>query len=474
MQEISRGKKCLLSINIAKVGAVQNAVKIDTHIISPSGVVSCVANGYDELKKVVALIISGDVLNEVGAYSIDLRLVFADSVIIVPTFAFAEVVEGEVPCYGVSEVYVSIEGGEVVPSGSTIVEFVNREEFERLSKDVAGKVGKVEGKGLSTNDFTDEYKKKVEEFTIDKELSPTSDNAIANSAVVQGLAGLAEGVSEAIGNVAKNVEQNTADIKTKQETLTLETKPNGNIVIGNLAGQTEEFMPATPSGDPMHYQYLRAFPIDVNTPRGLQYNEATDRWSYMAQYGGITDLTTEEVATIFARSGSGMSEADNNSGKYYQYKMRTNFIAQPIVDSGWGYVSPTSHYLYLQSDIEVAVISPYGPNGSCTPKAAAGMFYECKKLRRVIGKLDLQYTTPTEMFKQCFLLEDIEIAGIKTNISFADSPLSVESAVYMISNADATAQFTMTFRADRQAIYEANADFMTAKSAKPNITILYQ
>lgn len=249
--------------------------------------------------------------------------------------------------------------------------------------------------------------------------------------------------------LSSNVAKNTAGIENKQDTLTLSTKPNGNIVIGNLAGQTKEFMPATPSGDPMHYQYLRAFPINVNTPRGLQYNEATDRWSYMAQYGGITDLTTEEVATIFARSGSGMSDADNNSGKYYQYKMRTNFIAQPIVDSGWGYVSPTLHYLYLQSDIEVAVISPYGPNGSCTPKAAAGMFFECEKLRRVIGKLNLQYTTPTEMFKHCFLLEDINIENLKTNISFADSPLlSKESLLYMIENCASSVSFTITLHPD--------------------------
>lgn len=136
MQEILKGRKCFLGIDIAKVGAVQNAVKIDTHIISPSGVVSCVANGYDELEKVVGLMISGDVLNELGAYSIDLRLVFADSVIIVPTFAFAEAVEGEAPCYGISEVYVKIEGGEVLPSGSTTVELVNREEFEQLSSKV--------------------------------------------------------------------------------------------------------------------------------------------------------------------------------------------------------------------------------------------------------------------------------------------------------------------------------------------------
>jgi hypothetical protein len=238
-------------------------------------------------------------------------------------------------------------------------------------------------------------------------------------------------------------------IPDKQDVLTLTTKPNGNIVIGNLAGQTKEFMPATLSGDPMHYQYLRAYPLNVNTPRGLQYNEATDRWSYLAEYGGITDLTTEEVATIFARSGSGAMDNDNNSGKYYQAKMRTNFMAASTVGAGWGYVNPTAHYLYLQSDIEVAVISSYGITASFTPRAAVGLFFECKKLRRVIGRLSLQYATPTEMFRNCLLLEDINITDIKTNISFANSPLlSKESLLYMIDNCASNVSFTITLHPD--------------------------
>lgn len=136
MQEILKGRECLLRVNIADVGAVQNASKIDTHIISPSGAVSCVPNAYDELERAVLVQIDGALLNELGAYSADMRLVFDGSVIVVPAFAFAEVVENAEPCGGVSEVYVNIEGGEVVPSGSTIVEFVNREEFDQLASKV--------------------------------------------------------------------------------------------------------------------------------------------------------------------------------------------------------------------------------------------------------------------------------------------------------------------------------------------------
>jgi hypothetical protein len=77
-------------------------------------------------------------------------------------------------------------------------------------------------------------------------------------------------------------------------------------------------------------------------------------------------------------------------------------------------------------------------------------------------------------FYDCKSLLEVRIKNLKVPLDLHWSPLSVASAIYLLQNADATAQFTITFRADRQAIYEANADFMTAKSAKPNITILYQ
>ena len=49
-----------------------------------------------------------------------------------------------------------------------------------------------------------------------------------------------------------------AALNTKQDTLTLTVKDNGNIVLANIQGQSKEFMPATPSGDPMHYAYEAA------------------------------------------------------------------------------------------------------------------------------------------------------------------------------------------------------------------------
>lgn len=86
-------------------------------------------------------------------------------------------------------------------------EYVTEEELigkgyatkSEVSSGLGSKVDKVHGKGLSTNDFLDEYKQKVDEFTIDMVLSPTSNNAVANSVVVQALDELAEEVRDIFG-----------------------------------------------------------------------------------------------------------------------------------------------------------------------------------------------------------------------------------------------------------------------------------
>lgn len=416
MQEISRGKKCVLSINIAKVGAVQNAVKIDTHIISPSGVISCVANGYDELKKVVVLIISGDVLNEVGAYSIDLRVVFADSVIIVPTFAFAEVVESEVPCYDISEVYVSIEGGEVVPSGNTTtIVFVNREEFEQLSN----KVDELEEQIGSGGDS----------ITIDTELSETSNNAIANGAVTKAL-------------------------KTKQDTLTLTTKDNGNIVIGNIAGQSKEFMPATPSGDPMHYAYEAC---------GAVWNANTGYWEFY----DMTDITNEQMSKAFAR-GSWYMGATAIGALTAFNEQSISAIRFNIARTGpWSAYCDFDDFAQENKWIEFINLT-FDNNMVSKPFSYAhyltGSFNGCSNLRRIYGEINVTDAKNafTDTFKACVKLEDVEIYGLTKDVSFADSPnLSKESLLYMINNSASNATFTIVLHPDVHAKCELGEEWYT-------------
>ena len=50
-----------------------------------------------------------------------------------------------------------VNGGNTVPSSKALFDML-----KALNKDLAKKVDKVEGKGLSSNDFTNEYKNKID------------------------------------------------------------------------------------------------------------------------------------------------------------------------------------------------------------------------------------------------------------------------------------------------------------------------
>lgn len=342
----------------------------------------------------------------------------------------------------------------------------NLEEYKQgIEKQVANKVDKVAGKGLSTNDYTDTEKTKVAE--------------------IGGLKQSIEGKANTNGNypnMTVGKAQGIVGISQVQEALTLTTKANGNIVIGNLAGQSKEFMPATPSGDPMHYAYEAA---------GAVWND-TDADKYIVGKFGDT-VTHKAKHWLFCEVGD-MSSEDMRETISYPYMRTYNNFAYMCAESairanvpiqgniknsaswtGSGLSTDIDAVFFKCSNLEVVKFFEFTNNDTLNISYFKVAFAFCSKLKKVLNTLNLSaissYTNP---FRGCSSLVDVRLVGVKADISFADSPLSVESATYMIANANASSSFTFTFRADRQAIFEANSDFIAAKNAKPNITILYQ
>lgn len=295
------------------------------------------------------------------------------------------------------------------------------------------------------------------------------DNSQNEEEATEALARLATDISE----IEDTVAQNTADIATKQETLTLTVKDNGNIVIGNLDGQTKEFMPATPSGVPEHYTWLKYNGVTYGTFTGADGNTygQEGKWGVYAERGGLADLTNEDMRQVIVDS---RQLATNNNAVQSCILARTNLIANAngLLISSYSFNS----FLRASTKLEIANLILYSSSDAYfEPSNISQMFQQCPMLHTVLGTIGGRFlTNTTNCFVGCYALKEVRISGLKVSISFANSPLSVESATYLLQNADNTAQFTATFRADRQAIYEADADFMTAKNEKPNITILYQ
>lgn len=239
-----------------------------------------------------------------------------------------------------------------------------------------------------------------------------------------------------------------------------------NMSVGfadDVKNGNTKYLAATPSGDPMHYAYEAA---------GAVWNEDTGYWELNRDQGGLADITTSEMRVMYNEYSANWTDA--MVGLFAYSKSRTNLLGKHV-DWGWGYMTNCTNWMYLDTpNMEIAYLAEYA-SATFTLTNAVGMFFRARKLKKIIGVLDFAMATAVgEMFVECYALENVRCANLKQDISFADSPLSVESATYMIANANASSSFTITFRADRQAIFESNSDFIAAKSAKPNITILYQ
>lgn len=269
---------------------------------------------------------------------------------------------------------------------------------------------------------------------------------------------------EDIATNTANIAKNTSALTSKQNTLTITTKPNGNIVIGNLVidnigSQSKEFMPATPSGDPMHKAYEAA---------GAVWNATTSKWKLN---GG--EFTSDDIRLAYWR-GNQRIYPSSNLITLLSLPLKVNFPAQEVllntVDKAISLSnSCVNNYVLERVKFSTATFAVYVSN-------LGFAFYACQNLISIDNVLNVSNATALNAytFYNCKKLEHLLLEGLKTELDVHYSPLSVESAVYMISNADATAQFTVTFRADRQATYEANTDFVNAKNAKTNITILYK
>ena len=98
-------------------------------------------------------------------------------------------------------------------------------------------------------------------------------------------------------------------------------------------------------------------------------------------------------------------------------------------------------------------------------------FHSCEKLKTIKTPLHLSSVT-SGTFTRCAALEEISIADLHSDISFADSPLlSMTSVSYMVEHATGTSAITITLHPDAYArvtsaiLAAANAKQITIASA---------
>ena len=283
-------------------------------------------------------------------------------------------------------------------------------------------------------------------------------------------------------DVTYNRSQIDAMVGAKQDALQLTVKDNGNIVLSNIQGQSKEFMPATPSGDPMHYAYEAA---------GAEYNDTgadivkTTPWADLADddadktvvhkagywyLNGLGDITTEQIRNIYNTTiNFGISPSMGEALK--AASVRTNFFLY----HRQGTSATDMYQTFYKTYIEVGKI--------CFRYNTTSVFYNIRflatsnhKTRHFVGIFDLQMISSGNnvqyAFDDCTLLKTINIKNLKVSLGFPNtSMLTTKSILYMINNEKATSDTTITLHADVYATAMANAHIVAALEAHPNISL---
>lgn len=284
-------------------------------------------------------------------------------------------------------------------------------------------------------------------------------------------------------------------VSGKQDALTLTVKDNGNIVIGNISGQSKEFMPATPSGDPMHYAYLAA---------GAEWNdtdsviEKTAPWGTEETWVKNEDGTytyTEKVATVqhlpkhYYLNGLGDITANEMSCIYEYGKpipaitalfadspIRTTFSHNVSGLDGYGSfnISGMCADCLKMESLFISRSTLVRSYGVATAGSGINFLRGCLNLRH-IQKMELTSITPYYGQKLTDLseLRSFYFRRIQVNVNIKGSPYVYKrSIIFLINNATPTSVITITLHPDAYARLAEDADIVAALEAKPLVTLV--
>lgn len=250
------------------------------------------------------------------------------------------------------------------------------------------------------------------------------------------------------------------EIEKKQDKLLVTLLNNGNVRI-NFGNASQDFMPATPSGDPMHYAYEAV---------GAKWKASTSRWELL----DIDDLSNEEMRRIYNVGFLKLPLKGALGGEDY-VKIRVNLCRLSLsnidgVDlTFFAYKNTVINSVNLTNRNSLSGINSY--EGVVMVTEATHAFLDCTNLRRIYGRLQLNGSV-TGMFKGCSALERVRLYKLDRSISLGDSPLiNVADIVYAITNAAPTSAIVITLHPKAYAAMSVDLDVKAALAAQPLVTL---
>ena len=426
-----------------------------------------------------------------------------------------------------------LQGGEDAPNVETeSIELTSTLEYvagggeyddTALWRALDGKVDKVEGLGLSEENYTTEEKAKL------AGLENYDDSELREA--IEGLDNRVAAHSEEIVNLQENkadkseLTELSAEVDKKQDTISdLETirsgaakgataiqevkTINGQSIVGSgnveiqgggepsqyikdasksadgntltltkKDGSIVSFSPSggggmtTPSGDPMHYMYEAAGATynatDADIPMEGVYGDSYVHKAKHWHLNELGDITNEEMREIYL-----FANMDNSVKGVRQLMQGTHTRTNIATWKGvWNNKINDAQLFGYASNLKTAILR--NADVHYTNSDASFMFIGCNKLEKVFPTLDATSTTSfNEALDNCLNLREVRIKNVKVTIKFNASPfISKASILYLIQNSAATSAMVITLHADAYARLAEDADIVAALAEKTNVSL---
>jgi hypothetical protein len=288
-------------------------------------------------------------------------------------------------------------------------------------------------------------------------------------------------------NAVDRIRENTTEVATKQQELTLTVLDNGNIRIGNLQGQTKDFMPATPSGDPMHYAYEAMGAVWNGTGKDIVYDASVDYTSsankakkpFFLDWG---DSYTHKAGFWLMNEVGNLNNADmreillsrppiratDTKSYWITKKQKTNKPNSANVGS-----SATSYRSVACNATEIKVLSFFAEkNVVIKTNDIHYAFSPASKLEKITNEFSIKEAAYSAYaFYSCPNLEYIKFSELSANICVQCPKLHKLSVKWLIEHEVGEATKTIELHPDVYATLSQDADIQAALEAHPLVTI---
>lgn len=255
---------------------------------------------------------------------------------------------------------------------------------------------------------------------------------------------------------------------------TLETLPNGNLKV-TIDGESKDFMPATPSGDPMHYMFEAV---------GAEYNNTGadivrtgiygDTITWKAGYWWLNelgDITNEEMRGICtAPIGDGLYW--NRLFASYPYRTNRKFYWYDTPYNVFELADQYATNALLFSQLETFLMpTPLKGDVEISLKIVSSFAYQANKLEKILNAFSVTGAS-SAMFMGAVRLREVRLKKVAFNLYLKDCQLlSTASILYMIQNEAATSAIVITLHADAYDRVMADAEITAALAAHPNVSL---